>query len=157
LVLLTAVLVNVPRVQNWLVGKVTKRLSKDLNTTVKIKHIDFDLALFNKMSLEGTLVTDHRNDTLLYAGKVNVKVTDWFFLKDTIVLKYIGLDDAIVNLHRVDSVWNYQFLADYFSSPSTGKTKSTINLDLKIVELKILTSCAGTSGAVKIWPSTCAR
>ncbi len=27
-----------------------------------------------------------------------------------------------VRLHRVDSVWNYQFIADYFSSPPSQKT-----------------------------------
>lgn len=133
LILLIAILINVPYIQNLLVQKVTKRLSKDLNTTVSIRHIDFNLALFNKMTLEGTLVKDHRKDTLLYAGKVNVRVTDWFFLQDTIVLKYIGLEDAIINMHRVDSIWNYKFLADYFSGGSSGKNKSSISLNLKVV------------------------
>ncbi|MEJ7767943.1 MAG: translocation/assembly module TamB domain-containing protein [Chitinophagaceae bacterium] len=135
LILLIAVLINIPVVQNWLVKKITTRLAKELNTTVQIRHIDFNLALFNKMVLEGTLVKDHLKDTLLYAGKVNVRVTDWFFLQDTIVLKYIGLEDATVKMHRVDSVWNYKFLIDYFSGGSSGKKKSTINLDLKVVEL----------------------
>jgi len=53
-------------VQNWLVHQVTKRLSKDLHTTVQIKKVDF--ALFNKMLLEETLIKDQRQDTLLYAG-----------------------------------------------------------------------------------------
>jgi len=88
------------------------------------------------MSLDGTLITDLRKDTLLYAGKVNVRLSDWFFLKDTISLKYIGLEEAKIYLHRVDSVWNYQFLADYFSGPPSTKKKSGIDLDLKIVALK---------------------
>lgn len=134
--LLIALLINTVFVQNWLVKKVTGRLSKDLNTTVKIAHLNFNLAMFNKMSLEGTLVKDHNKDTLLYAGKVNVRITDWFFLQDTIVLKYIGLQDAFINMHRTDSVWNYTFLSNYFSSPATGKTKSSINIDLKIVDLE---------------------
>ncbi|MEO9210338.1 MAG: hypothetical protein ABI208_04525, partial [Ginsengibacter sp.] len=97
-----------------MIHKVTQRLSKDLNTTVSIKHID--LQLFDKMLLEGTLVLDRKKDTLLYAGKVKVNITDWFFFKNDIVLNYIGLDDAIINLNRTDSIWNYQFLMDYFSS-----------------------------------------
>lgn len=135
IILLTAILVNIPIVQNWLVKQVTTRLSKDLNTTVKVKHIDFNLALFNKMSLEGTLVNDRRKDTLLYAGKVNIRLTDWFFLQNKIVLKYIGLEDAFFHLHRRDSVWNYQFIIDYFSAPPSAKKKKGIDLDLKIVEL----------------------
>ena len=49
-------LVQTTPVQNWLVGKVTHRLSKDLKTYVSIKNVDF--ALFNSMLLEGTLVED---------------------------------------------------------------------------------------------------
>jgi uncharacterized protein involved in outer membrane biogenesis len=88
------------------------------------------------MSLEGTMVKDHRNDTLMYAGKVNVRLTDWFFLRDRIVLKYIGLEDAHINMHRVDSTWNYAFLIDYFSAPPSTKKKKGIDLDLKTVDLK---------------------
>ncbi|MBC8034477.1 MAG: hypothetical protein H7Y03_10045, partial [Chitinophagaceae bacterium] len=86
------------------------------------------------MALEGTLVEDHNKDTLLYAGKVNLRITDWFFLKDKIELEYIGLDDASIYMHRVNKEWNYQFLIDYFSSPSTGEKKQRIDLDLKLVQ-----------------------
>ncbi|MEO5995078.1 MAG: hypothetical protein ABIN89_00185 [Chitinophagaceae bacterium] len=119
--------------------KIAGRLSKDLNTTVKINNVNLDFAFFNKMSLEGTLITDRRNDTLLYAGGIKVRLTDWFFLKDTLSLKYIGLEDATVYMHRVDSVWNYQFLADYFSGPPSATRKKSINLDLKVVALKNIT------------------
>ncbi|MEO7119506.1 MAG: hypothetical protein ABIY62_00330, partial [Ginsengibacter sp.] len=121
--------------QNYIVGRVTHRLSKDLNTTVSIKHVDFEL--FDKMLLKGTLVLDHNHDTLLYAGAVKVSITDWFFFKNNIVLKYVGLDDAVINLNRKDSVWNYQFLMDYFSGSSAKKdtASSSVQLNLKQVEL----------------------
>ncbi|MDB5200453.1 MAG: hypothetical protein JWO92_2416 [Chitinophagaceae bacterium] len=95
------------------------------------------------MLLEETLVLDKKNDTLLYAGSVKVNITDWFFLKDNITLKYVALDNALINLNRKDSTWNYQFLVDYFSSPARKKDTSTnvIKLDLKTVEMN----------RVKIW------
>ncbi|RYG22801.1 MAG: hypothetical protein EOO01_44840, partial [Chitinophagaceae bacterium] len=101
-------LIQTTPVQNFLVHQAAKRISNDLNTTVRIKHVDF--ALFNSMLLEGTLVLDKNKDTLLYAGVVNVNLTDWFFFKDKIELKYIGLQDAVVHFNRTDSVWNYQFI-----------------------------------------------
>ncbi len=122
--------------QNFLVRRITHRLSKDLNTTVSIKHVDFEL--FDKMLLEQTLVLDHNHDTLLYAGVVKVSITDWFFFKDHITLKYVGLDNAVINLNRTDSVWNYQFLIDYFSGNSSKKRDSTSNsiqLNLQQIEL----------------------
>lgn len=135
LIVMTAVLINTTPVQNWLVKAVTHRLSEDLNTRVSIRHVNF--ALFNKMNLDGVYIQDqHKKDTLLYAGKLSVNITDWFFFKDQIELKYIGLEDAIIHLHRVDSVWNYQFLADYFSSPASSKGKKQITLSLKEMVLK---------------------
>jgi len=133
LILLAWVAIQTTPVQNWLVHKVTKRLSKDLNTTVEIKHVDF--ALFNKMVLEGTLVKDRQQDTLLYAGAVKVNITDWFFFKDKVELKYIGLQDAVIQLQRDNAEWNYHFLVDYFSGPAdTAAGKKSIDLNLKKVE-----------------------
>ena len=141
LVLVLWVLLQTTFFQNFIVGRVTHKLSKDLNTQVSIRHVDFDL--FDKMLLKGTLVLDHNHDTLLYAGAVRISITDWFFFKDNITLKYIGLDDAIINLKRKDSVWNYQFLADYFSGPSTKKdtASNSVQLNLKKIELN----------KIKIW------
>ncbi|HUS01038.1 MAG TPA: hypothetical protein VMY77_04890, partial [Chitinophagaceae bacterium] len=134
LIVVLWILVNTTPFQNWIVKRITVKLSKDLHAKVSIKHVQF--GLFNKMLLEGTLVLDKKNDTLLYAKTAKVNITDWFFLKDNITLKYIGLDDAIINLNRKDSTWNYQFLVDYFSSPKkkTDTSKNVIKLDLKKVE-----------------------
>lgn len=122
-------------VQNWLVAKVSATLSKNLKTTVTVRHVDF--SLFSRMTVEGVLVEDRKKDTLLYAGSLNVNISDWFFLKDKPVLKYIGLSDAVINLNRTDSVWNYQFLVDYFSSPkSSGSKQKSFQVDLKELDLK---------------------
>lgn len=122
-------------VQNWLIQIVAGKLSKDLNTVVKIEHID--LHFFNRLEIKGLLVEDRSKDTLLYAGTAKVKITDWFFVKDKAVLEYASLQDAVVNMRRTkDSVWNYQFIADYFSSPEKKKKSSGgIELDLKEVQL----------------------
>lgn len=122
-------------VQNWLVTKVSESLSKNLKTKVSVRHVDF--SLFNKMLVQGVLVEDRKKDTLLYAGTVKVNITDWFFFKDKPVLQYVGLSDAVINMTRSDSVWNYQFLVDYFSSPKPKKNtnKDAVQLDLKVLEL----------------------
>ena len=90
------------------------------------------------MNLEGTLIKDLNKDTLLYADRVKVRITDWFFLKDELVLKYVGLEDAYVNLYRKDAVWNYQFLVDYFSpaKPKKQKKKSNLKFNLKKLDFK---------------------
>ena len=135
LILVLWILLQTTFFQNFIVKKVTKRLSKDLHAKVSIKHVD--LELFDKMLLQGTLVLDQKKDTLLYAGSVKVNITDWFFWKDNITLKYIGLDDAIINLNRKDSVWNYQFLVDYFSGPKKQNDTSSNAIQLSLQECRL--------------------
>ena len=134
LIIFTWGILKITAVQNYLVGKVTNTLSKQLHTEVRIQYINYHL--FDKMALHGLLVKDQQKDTLLYAGNVNCKITDWFFLKNKAILHYIGLEDAVVNLHRTDSVWNYQFLADYFGGSGGGakSNKEGIEFDLKKVQ-----------------------
>lgn len=139
LILFALVVIQTDLVQNWIVKKVARRLSDDLHTEVKIKHLS--LALFNSLNLEGTLVKDLNKDTLLYAEQVRVRITDWFFLKDELVLKYVGLEDTHVNIYRRDSTWNYKFLVDYFSptQPKNQKKKSTLKFNLKKLDFKNIT------------------
>jgi hypothetical protein len=125
-------LIQTTFVQDWLIHRVSKRLSKDLKTEITIRHIDF--AFFNQMLVQGLLVRDLHHDTLVYAGTATVRITDWFFLKDKADLKYIGLKDANVFMSRNDTTWNYQFLVDYFTSP-TPSDKKGIQLDLKKLDL----------------------
>jgi len=81
------------------------------------------------------LVKDQQKDTLLYARQVQIHITDWFFFKDKIALKYIGLEDPYIHIHRTDSVWNYQFLADYFGG-SKDTAKKAIELHLQDLDIK---------------------
>lgn len=102
---------------------------------VSIRHVD--LSFFNKMSIEGLLLEDRKHDTLVYAGTAKVNITDWFFFKDNATLKYIGLTDAVVNINRTDSVWNYQFLVDYFSiSKKKTAAKGGIEFDLQALQFE---------------------
>ena len=86
------------------------------------------------MKLNGVLVKDLKGDTLISSGQVRLNITDWFFVKDKIELKYIGLTDTYLHLYRKDSVWNYQFLADYFGASSTSD-KKTIQLQMHDIDI----------------------
>lgn len=132
------IFIQTPTGQNWVVKQVTKKLSKDLQTKIHIREVGF--TFFDKMNLQGVLIEDRKQDTLLYAGQLRVNITDWFFLKDKVELKYIGLKDAVIKLQRTDSVWNYKFFEDYFApSPSGKKNKSGIDFNLKKVDLTNVT------------------
>ena len=133
LIILALIAIQTPPVQNWLVKQAAKRLSRDLNTEVSVKRVS--ISFFDKLDLEGTLIKDHQKDTLLYAGSLKVRITDWFIFKDKADLKYIGLEDAIIKTNRTDSIWNYQFLVDYFSPKKTATTKKKSGLALHLKKL----------------------
>jgi len=124
---------NFSPVQTWIVKKVAGNLSERLHTKVTVQKVD--LAFFNKVSVQGLMIEDRNKDTLIYAGTTKVNITDWFFMKDKITLNYISLDNGIINMKRTDSVWNYQFIVDYFASPkSSGKSGGT-EFDIKEAHL----------------------
>lgn len=118
----------------------TNKLSKELKTEVSIKKVAF--SLFNRADLQGIMIRDLQKDTLLYAGHFRLRITDWFFLKDAATIKFVGLEDAVIKLQRKDSVWNYAFIEDHFSSsdttkkPSLPSNKKGFQLDLKKIDLK---------------------
>ncbi len=137
LFILLSILINVTFVQNFLVKQITEQLSDDLKTTVSIKHVDFQL--FDKFRLDSVFVADRKKDTLLFAGKVRVNITNFFFLKNKAVLKYVSLQDAVINLKRPkgDSVWNYQFIIDAFASPKKSTSSNAPPaIDLKKIDLR---------------------
>ena len=134
-ILVLIIAIQTSLVQNWAVGIATNKLSKALNTQVTIKKVGF--SLFDKVNFEGVLIRDRQKDTLLYANQMRLRITDWFFLKDKIDLKFIGLENAVIKLQRTDSVWNYKFIAAYFASSNPKKdTTKGIEINLKKVDLK---------------------
>jgi hypothetical protein len=125
-------------VQNFLVHQAVIRLSTQLKTKVSLKHVD--IRLFNSLRLEGLYVEDRNKDTLLYAGTMQLRITDWFFFQEKPVIKYIGLDNATINLVRTrqDSLWNYSFIIDAFAGApdtTTKKQPGGIALDLRQTDL----------------------
>ncbi|HWR32069.1 MAG TPA: hypothetical protein VN451_00975, partial [Chitinophagaceae bacterium] len=121
LIVATYIFIQTPFGQNWIAGQVTKRLSRDLHTKVTVKHVDF--SLFNRMHLEGLMIEDRKGDTLLYAGDMKVRITDFFFLRKNVELKYVGLENAVIKFQRTDSIWSQQFLFDYFGGSSSSGSK----------------------------------
>lgn len=122
LIILVLVLVNTTTVQNYLAKRGALILSEKLNTKVSIRNVRIDF--LNHVLVEGLYIEDKQNDTLAYIGKVQVRITDWFFMKATKpVIHYVGLSDAYIHLYRKNksNIWNYAFIEDAFSSDSKPK------------------------------------
>ncbi|MDE1193079.1 MAG: hypothetical protein PW786_13200 [Arachidicoccus sp.] len=71
------------------------------------------------------------HDTLLASSQED-------FLKDNFDFSYIGLENAVININRKDSVWNYQFIIDHFASNKKDTTTSNTKLNLKKIDIQKL-------------------
>jgi hypothetical protein len=135
ILLLIWILIRIPAVQNKLVHYATEQASKTLKTEIKIGSVDF--SPFNRFYLNDILVRDQKKDTLLFAGKLKLRITDWFFIKDKITIQYVGLSDTYINTSRTDSIWNYKFIINALSSDKPASSQpSKIEIDLKEISLE---------------------
>jgi translocation-and-assembly-module (TAM) inner membrane subunit TamB-like protein len=136
LIVTLGVLVNLTPVQNYLAREAAGMLSRKLKTEVTVEHVRIDF--LNHISVEVVYIGDQAHDTLLYAGQIRVRMTDWFIFKDKPVFHYLALNNTYIHLYRPASskTWNYDFIADAFSTAKkdTGAGKP-FEFDLKKVEL----------------------
>lgn len=106
--------------QNWLTQRVLQYLSKQWQTRIELKNARF--SLFDNIQLESLTVYDSKADTLLYAGSLELRISNWFFLRSQNDLGPIHLKHAFVQLQRTDSVWQHQALFSQFTG--SGKSSS---------------------------------
>jgi len=125
---------QMPAVQNWLVGKVTAYLSDELHTTVRIQHLDFEF--FDKLVLDGFYVQDLKGDTLLYAEQLTAGLSANIFslVDNRLEFDDISLNKARFNIRQAEGEYQntLQFVLDYFASPKTDNSpKKPFKIRLK--------------------------
>lgn len=126
-----------PLGQNWLTQKALAYLSRQFDTKIELKNARF--ALFNRIRLEGLTVYDAKQDTLLHAGILDVRVTNWFFLKQNNELGPIRLENTLIKCQRDDSSWQHDQLLKQFISPAS-ETKTEEGRHFQLKELDIIRS-----------------
>ncbi len=119
-------LLQMPAVQNWIIGKVAGYLSDEWETKVAIQRIDIDF--FDNIVLDGLYIQSLKGDTLLYAGKVNagMKYNFFSFFSNKVEFTDIGLSNAQINIRRAEGEPRNsldEFLAK-ISKPSGNRNKS---------------------------------
>ncbi len=115
-------------------NQVQSYLRKKLNTTVNIGEIDYRLPQW--IEIKQLYLEDRRKDTLLYGANVYVDLDMIGLIRGKIDIEKVSLKNIQANLYRnrSDSFFNYQFIIDAFSSPSTGDpaTKDTARMNISL-------------------------
>lgn len=117
--------------QTWAAKKATEFLSNELGTKISIDKVK--ISLISNVSLNGVFVSDTHGDTLLYGKSISVGVSSLNIKLKSLNLKETRLDDIKIKLlkYKNEEDWNFQFLADYFSS-SDSLPDDTTAFDWKI-------------------------
>lgn len=132
-------ILQLPVVQNWIIGKITGYLSDELQTKVEIRHVD--ISLFDNLVLEGFYVEDLNGDTLLYAGQLTAGLNSNIFtlFRNKLEFNEISLDKARFNIRRPEGQAdnNLQFILDYFSGSQPKKKKNQAPFQIRIQNLRL--------------------
>lgn len=134
LIIFSWILLQFGPIQNFLVKNAAERLSEKLGTEVKVGEVDIEF--FDKILLKEVFIEDEYRDTLLHAQELSLNLTDWFFVKENIVLHYLGLKDVKVYLQRDSIPWNYQHIVDFFASPNSSQSNKSVHLKLEKLDLE---------------------
>ena len=113
---LVAFSLNIPAVQNFVKDKAISYLKNKTKTEVSLESIK--IALPKDIVLNKFYIEDLNKDTLLYAEKLQVDISLFKLLKNTVEVNYIELKNIRANVKRVnpDTTFNFSFLVDAFAS-----------------------------------------
>lgn len=137
LIISAVVLINITPVQNYLVKKVAGILSAKLKTKVEVAHVRLDF--LNHFLIQGVYIEDQHKDTLLYAGELQVRVSDWFIFRDKPIIHYLGVKNTYVHMYRKanSGAWNSDFVADVFSGGAKNDTTASKPFELGLEKIEL--------------------
>ena len=112
-------------VQTRLVRVAANYLSAELGTKISIGSID--ISWFFNVVFEDVLINDKHNQKLLKAARIKFRPGKIDYKRRFLAISAISLDKAEINIarHASDSLMNYSFIADYFSSGDTAARETT--------------------------------
>ncbi len=124
LVILVVILFQIPPVQNYAAGKAVAFLREKLDTKIELKSIKIGFP--KTVNIKGLLVADRNNDTLLYAGNVNVGINMAALISNKLLIRSVALKDVVGKVYRQfpDTSFNYTFIIDAFTGDTTAKVSN---------------------------------
>ena len=128
-------LLNMPRVQQFLTRQVTHELSQILKTEISIGNIN--VGLLNRIIIQNLSVNDRSGKEMLKASRLSAKFDIPALLQKKIRINSVQLFGLDARLNRKNSLspFNFQFVIDAFSTKDSLKEKTP--LDLRINTLLI--------------------
>lgn len=109
--------------QTFLAHQATAFLSKELNTKFEIGQVE--IVFFNKVLLKNVLILDQKKDSILFSKEISLKLDKLDLTKNEVVIGKTNLEIGTIHIDKDKKTgeYNFQFIADYFSSESKAESK----------------------------------
>jgi translocation and assembly module TamB len=136
LLLVIALLIQTPPVQNFLKDKALTFFKEKVNTEADIGRIN--LSWPDDLVVDDLYVEDQQGDTLAYVKKLRVATNMWWLLKGELDISVIELNGFVGYMSRneADSAFNFDFIVEAFTTDSipadTTVNKSPSTFDIMV-------------------------
>ncbi len=125
LLILLALAIQIPFVQNKITQRATSFLEEKVGTTVTLQN--FSLSFPKKVVLKGIYLEDQSKDTLLYAGRIAINTNLWGLFNKKISLDEIEIDNLSANVSRSarDSAFNFDYIINAFATEAVAEVDTS--------------------------------
>jgi translocation and assembly module TamB len=133
--LLIAVLVQTPPVQNFARKKVQAWLQTKLGTRFEIGRLRIGFP--SSVVLEKIYVEDKTKDTLLYGGRIKANINLYKLIKSEVQIGDLRLQDLTAKIKRQlpDTAFNFQFIIDAFVTQQAKPADTTAAMKMSLDNL----------------------
>ncbi len=142
LIVILLIVIQFPKTQHYLTGKITTYLSQKLNSKVELEKIY--VAFPKDIALTNLYVEDLHKDTLLYAHSIKINLNLLDLLSKKLELKDIDIETLTAHIYREypDTTFNYSFIPAAFAGKKEEEpvqkdtTKKGFQFSIKDIHLK---------------------
>ena len=115
LLILIAVLIQLPAVQNFAKDKAVTFLQDKIKTPVRLEQISISFP--KEVVIKGLYLEDQSKDTLISAGMIAVDISIFKLISSEIEISNFELKDAVAKISKTkDSVFNFDYIVQAFAS-----------------------------------------
>ena len=155
LLILIAVLIQLPAVQNFAKDKAVTFLQNKIKTPVRLDHISISFP--KEVIIEGLYLQDQSNDTLISAGKIAVDISLFKLISSEVEISNFELKDAVAKISKTkDSVFNFDYIVKAFATnepkdPNSKPMKISVSkVKLDNVQFKFIDATSKNDVAVQL-------
>ncbi len=135
LLILLAVLIQLPPVQEFAKNKAVTFLQDKIKTPVRLDYISISFP--KEVVLKGLYLEDQSKDTLVSAGKIAVDISIFKLLSSEVEISNFELKDAVAKISKTkDSVFNFDYIVKAFAS-NEPKDPNANSMKISVSKVKL--------------------